>query len=160
MLWPWRCKHTTTKSTHTYICNDIYKYMYILPHLYKCSWIVFGLELLIIYKSVLMFYLLWCLASAFVTFHNCTYKHTSIHTYCTHPTTPVCTLLSQWAPPRPPPTFLLQAQLSCLGGQQMAKAVYSYLLLNIICFINFALQMHCYTWPYSNDVIFAPVKSE
>lgn len=32
----------------------------------------------------------------------------------------------------------------------MAQAAHSYLLLNIICFIHFALQMHSYTWPHSH----------
>lgn len=53
----------------------------------------------------------------------------------------------------PPPLailLLLETQLSSCGGQQMAQAALSYLLLNIICFIHFALQMHSYTWPHSH----------
>lgn len=62
-----------------------------------------------------------------------TRSHT--HTHSLYP-------ISQCALPRLPLMFLLETQLSSHGGQQMAQAAYSYLLLNIICFIHFAPQMH------------------
>lgn len=57
--------------------------------------------------------------------------------------------ISQCAFPCLPLMFLSETQLSSRGGQQMAQAAYSYLLLNIICFIHFAPQMHYCTWPHS-----------
>lgn len=43
-----------------------------------------------------------------------------------------------------PPTLIpqLETHRSSCGGQQMAQAAHFYLLLNIICFIHFALQMY------------------
>lgn len=77
--------------------------------------------------------------------HALTHTRAHRHAYrCTHIHLPVCS-----PPPAPSLMFLPKTQLSAHVGQQMAQAAFSYLLLNIICFIHFAPQMHYHTWLHS-----------
>lgn len=72
----------------------------------------------------------------------------SASTKDTHPshthtdTQPVLSSPSVPVPTPPPLMFLLKTQLSSHRGQQMAQTAHSYLLLNVICFIHSAPQMH------------------